>query len=230
MDWAKWTAVVTAVVAAGGLVFTGVVTYWNVRTAEDQLAQSREDQEKAVQKQASLVMSWMEQRPGGLVRVLVNRSPEPIFSVQLDYEWIDPKATARLAKARPHGDSLSDIANERSLRGAWEKLYRENSTSLEPTYTQVSLEEAFLVTKARYVGQLPPCSRVEVKPPVYDVDLRFVDSQGTHWLRTSEGALRPEEPETFSSASMAFGYIEAGLLQAALSKVTRIECGETEKP
>lgn len=213
--------------AAGGLAFTAVLTYWDVRTADDQLAQSREDQEKAAQKQASLVRSWVEQQPGGLIRVLENRSTDPIFSVQLDYEWNDPKAAARLAKAHP-GDSLSAIAEEQSVVGDWRKLFRDG-TAGQPTYTQIALEEMFLAAKARFVGQIPPCSRVEVKPPVADVDLLFIDTQGTRWVRTDRGVLRPEEPESFNDASMAREYSEAGLLQVAPPKVTKIECDGTEK-
>ncbi|WP_051872318.1 hypothetical protein [Streptomyces sclerotialus] len=148
--------------------------------------------------------------------------------MQLDYEWTDPKATERLATART--DTLSDIADGASVRDAWQKLHREGSSSLEPTYAQVLLEETFLAVKARYLGQIPPCSRVEVKPPVRDVDLRFIDSQGAHWLRTSEGVLRPGSPETDGNESLALGYSKVGLLQAAPSKVTKIECSETEKP
>jgi hypothetical protein len=231
-DWAKWTAVVTAAVAAGGLLFTGVVTYWGMRTAQDQLAQSREDQEKDVQRQASLVTSWVEQRPGGLLRVLVNRSSDPIFSVQLDYEWDDPKAAERMAKARPD-DSLASIAKEQDLSGGWDRLYRQNHPSLGsevPTQTQVALEETFLAVKARHVGQIPPCSRVEVKTPVHKVDTHFIDSQGAIWVRTSEGALRPEKLEGFSDMSFAVGYSRAGLLPVAPPKVTKIECGEAGKP
>ncbi|MFI9031084.1 hypothetical protein [Streptomyces sp. NPDC053560] len=198
-----------------------------MRVAEDQLAQSREDQEKTVRKQASQVTSWVERRPKGLVRVVENRSADPISSVQLDYEWTDPKATERLAEAR--ADSLSDITDGGTAGGAWRKLLQEDSSSRE-THTQVLLEETFLAVKSRYLGQIPPCSRVEVKPPVRDVGLRFTDSQKSHWLRTSEGELRPVTPDMAASESLALGYSRAGLLQAAPSEVIKFECGESERP
>ncbi|WP_119582221.1 hypothetical protein [Streptomyces europaeiscabiei] len=211
-----------------------MVTYWGMRTAQDQLAQSRDDQEKDVRKQASLVTSWVEQRPGGLVRVLVNKSSDPIFAVQLDYAWDDPKAAERMAKARP-ADSLASIAHAETMSGGWDRLLSENRVPLgssvpPPTEIQVALEESFLARKARHVGQIPPCSRVEVKTPVHNVDLHFLDSQGAVWVRTNEGALLPEKLEGFSDMSFVVSLSREGLLPVAPPKVTRVECGGTEKP
>ncbi|WP_286246776.1 hypothetical protein [Streptomyces graminofaciens] len=59
-----------------------------------------------------------------------------------------------------------------------------------------------------------------------DVDLLFIDTQGRRWVRTNRGVLRPEEPESFSDASM---YSEAGLLQITPPKVAKTECDRTEK-
>ncbi|WP_286246772.1 hypothetical protein [Streptomyces graminofaciens] len=42
--------------------------------------------------------------------------------MQLDYEWNNPKAAARLAKAHP-GDSLSAIAEEQGVVDGWRKLF-----------------------------------------------------------------------------------------------------------
>ncbi len=249
IDWVKWTAIITAVVSLSGLVFGGVGSYWGARTSKDQLAQSREEEAQARRKQASLVTSWVEQRPEGLVRIVVNRSPDPVFSVQLDYEWNDPKdAEAERSALQDHrGDTLSDIAE--GSRGGWDRLLRGHEDVMadqelifpDGTRAKVAKKKGLLEVyleimirnaRARYIGEIPPCTRVELKPPVRNVDLRFIDSRGKHWLRTSQGILRPSEPEPLSDASMTLAYSRDGILQAAppKSKLTKIDCGESEKP
>ncbi|MFB7371960.1 hypothetical protein ACFC0D_19190 [Streptomyces sp. NPDC056222] len=73
-DWAKHTAVLAALIAALGL---GVTAWGTVKAAEianDQLAQSREQQEEDARKVASSVTFWPER--GGLV--ITNRGLDPV--------------------------------------------------------------------------------------------------------------------------------------------------------
>lgn len=76
--------VVAALAAAGGLIFSGWTGYYSVRTAQDQLDQSREDADREQRQQAVLVSTWVqkgekEQTTG----FLTNRSLDPIHQVAI---------------------------------------------------------------------------------------------------------------------------------------------------
>ncbi|MGW0703076.1 hypothetical protein ACWD0A_27955 [Streptomyces sp. NPDC002867] len=69
-------------VAAGGLAFTGVSTYYATQVAIDQLEQSREDAGAQERRQAAMVSAWSErQKNGGISGVLANRSLDPVTAV-----------------------------------------------------------------------------------------------------------------------------------------------------
>ncbi|MFF9569901.1 DciA family protein [Streptomyces sp. NPDC014685] len=72
-DWARHTAVLAAVVSAIGLAVTAWGTYKTAQVANDQLAESREQDERNARLQASQVTMWLE--PDALV--LANRSLDP---------------------------------------------------------------------------------------------------------------------------------------------------------
>ncbi|WP_326771309.1 hypothetical protein [Streptomyces sp. NBC_01445] len=71
-------------VAAGGLVASAWTGYYQVKTSQDQLAQSKEDSEKELQSQASRVSSWtMEGKSGKTTGYFANRSLDPISQVTI---------------------------------------------------------------------------------------------------------------------------------------------------
>jgi hypothetical protein len=75
---------IAAFVAAGGLVTSAWTGYYQVKTAQDQLAQSKEDSEKELQSQASLVSSWtMDGKSGKTTGYFANRSLDPISQVTI---------------------------------------------------------------------------------------------------------------------------------------------------
>ncbi|MEV7862419.1 hypothetical protein AB0O86_27240 [Streptomyces hirsutus] len=73
-----------AVAAIAGLWFQAVATYWSQQTAQDQLEQSREDDERDRQEQAARVNFWevVSDADGssGTFHV-INRSPDPVGNV-----------------------------------------------------------------------------------------------------------------------------------------------------
>lgn len=87
-DMGKHTAVLAAVVAAASLAISAWGTWKSAQVADDQLAQSRDQQQKALTKQASLVTSWAESNAA----VVANRSLDPA-SVFL--RWNDMTHTSR---------------------------------------------------------------------------------------------------------------------------------------
>ncbi|MGW3061887.1 hypothetical protein ACWC98_39135 [Streptomyces goshikiensis] len=73
---------VTVLVAAGGLFFTAVSTYYATEVAVDQLEQSRQDDETKERKQAESVSAWSERLAnGGSSGVISNRSWDPIADI-----------------------------------------------------------------------------------------------------------------------------------------------------
>lgn len=81
-DWALYATILSVLVAAGGLAFTGVSTYYATQVAIDQLEQSREDAGAQERRQAAMVSAWSErQKNGGISGVLANRSLDPVTAV-----------------------------------------------------------------------------------------------------------------------------------------------------
>lgn len=56
--WVHVGAVIGALAAIGGLLFTAASTYYGARVANDQLQQSQEDAEQATRGQARRVTYW----------------------------------------------------------------------------------------------------------------------------------------------------------------------------
>ncbi|MER8009627.1 hypothetical protein [Streptomyces sp. NPDC094149] len=84
MPWGHIGAVIGAVAAVGGLVFTGVATYYGAVISRDQLQQSREDATQEARAQAQLVSVWVESDSDDTGNIhLMNRSPDPVYSVYL---------------------------------------------------------------------------------------------------------------------------------------------------
>ncbi|MET8566023.1 hypothetical protein ABZV75_37725 [Streptomyces flaveolus] len=76
---AKHTAVLAAVVAAASLAITAWGTYKAAQVADDQLAQSRENNENDERAQASRISMWTEGNQPTRI-VLANRSLDPAWA------------------------------------------------------------------------------------------------------------------------------------------------------
>ncbi|MEV6318729.1 hypothetical protein [Streptomyces sp. NPDC051776] len=72
------------ITAVGGLLFTGISTYYSAQVSKDQLDQSQEDSEARARKQADLVSAWSyREKSGGSTGVISNRSKDPVTSVNI---------------------------------------------------------------------------------------------------------------------------------------------------
>lgn len=80
IPWVHVGAVVGAVAAIGGVIFTGVATYYSAQIAGDQLEQSREDAERKERAQANQVSFYMGGGDSSENVHIVNRSADPIRS------------------------------------------------------------------------------------------------------------------------------------------------------
>jgi hypothetical protein len=79
VDWAKHTTVLAAVVAAAGLAISAWGTLKSAEVANDQLAQSRDDQTKEERAQAQAVTMWHDWNKNRVETVTVsNRSLAPV--------------------------------------------------------------------------------------------------------------------------------------------------------
>ncbi|MEU4266189.1 hypothetical protein ACYCCF_29950 [Streptomyces argenteolus] len=73
----------TAIGAVGGVVFTGIATYYGARVSAEQLEQSREDSAKQSRAQAAAFSYWVEGIDENWTLHLQNRSVDPIPLVWL---------------------------------------------------------------------------------------------------------------------------------------------------
>uniref|UniRef100_UPI001B802C47 hypothetical protein n=1 Tax=Streptomyces exfoliatus TaxID=1905 RepID=UPI001B802C47 len=73
------------VAAIGGVIFTGIATYYSAKIASDQLQQSRDDAKTKERAQAEQVSFYVGGGRSGREVHLVNRSLDPIYSPKLLY-------------------------------------------------------------------------------------------------------------------------------------------------
>ncbi|MGW4026188.1 hypothetical protein [Streptomyces sp. NPDC005009] len=85
IPWIHVGTVIGVVAGVGSLVFTGIATYYGAVTAQEQLAQAREDSEQQQRNQASRMAFW-EEDAGRLedeALHLVNRSADPVTNIDV---------------------------------------------------------------------------------------------------------------------------------------------------
>ncbi|MFF0134221.1 hypothetical protein ACFYTG_52925 [Streptomyces mirabilis] len=90
IPWVHVGTVVGALAAIGGLIFTGVATYYGAAVSKDQLNQAREDAQRDAREQALRVSYWVEQEPtkGTVILHFANRSLDPVTNVTMLYSGI----------------------------------------------------------------------------------------------------------------------------------------------
>lgn len=100
-----WTTVGTAIgaiAAIGGLVFTGVATYYSAVVSRQQLDQVREDNALRERDQATRVSFWTETMPhdegyeSTTTVHVVNRSADPVSDIHLEFIVLDGGANGVL--------------------------------------------------------------------------------------------------------------------------------------
>ncbi|MFJ4982398.1 hypothetical protein ACIP9H_01200 [Streptomyces sp. NPDC088732] len=197
-------AVVTIVATLGSLVTTGIGTLWSARVAEDQLLQSREQDEDrrkadddAAREQASRIAFWIRRSSDGETLHLMNRSPDPVTDVHVTFGvW---------ARKEP--------------REANYRLLLSNLPPCSDTLIQsASLGYAIDLTPNMLTWALPlnpKRGKTPYRPFVDDVwflgnriGMDFTDRAGIRWTRTTEQPLNPgalEPPALLKVAGRVMG-------------------------
>lgn len=83
IPWVHIGTAVGATAAIGGLVFTGIATYYSAKVASDQLQQSRKDAEQGARSQAERVSFYTDSTGRSREIHVVNRSPDPVYATEL---------------------------------------------------------------------------------------------------------------------------------------------------
>ncbi|WP_159395053.1 hypothetical protein [Streptomyces sp. 2323.1] len=155
-------------IAAGGLVFTGVSTYYGAKVAQDQLDQSRKTADEKSRTQASRISIWSEPSKNYTYAtngVFANRSLDTITIASLVFTTfgVDNKTTNPFDELHsvtiPHPVqpcSMFTITPQDVIRGDGERYSPKN------TYVNVLL-------------------------------IQFRDTNGKEWVRTAGGELSPVE-------------------------------------
>ncbi|MER5949521.1 hypothetical protein ABT127_26065 [Streptomyces sp. NPDC001904] len=102
LPWTTIGTVVGAMAAIGGLIFSGVATYYSAVVAQQQLEQTREDSEKEDRSQAARVNFWTEEPAKGSEQTLhlMNRSLDPVTDITA-LLWGDSDAGIQLEVLPP---------------------------------------------------------------------------------------------------------------------------------
>lgn len=162
LDWTKVATIAGVVAGIGSLLFTGVATYFGAEVSQDQLAQSREDAERADRAQAQRVSWWEDRNLDGSLRALyvMNRSPDPVTNLSIQF------IVARHAEQRWYPASL-------------------RQASLAPC-TVVTIKPEDVTWRSASKSKMHSTAR-ESLDGVYE--LQFWDSDGQLWSREPEGNL-----------------------------------------
>ncbi|GAA1891913.1 hypothetical protein GCM10009837_12480 [Streptomyces durmitorensis] len=161
-------AVVGALAAIGGLVFTAVATYYSAAVAEDQLQQSREVAEKEARDQASRVSLWAVGFQHTEVHVL-NRSQDPLTATRLfgEVDFVEPPNLTKPLTAQLYVDLFN-------MAPCTEVILRPN----------------------RWVVMTSDGERLDMKKArglISYMALELIDRDGQSWLRTNGGLYKTAE-------------------------------------
>jgi hypothetical protein len=102
MDWVKAGTIFTILAGLGGLIFTGVTTYYEARISAAQLNDSRDHAEVEARSQAARVTFWTDLSTHESVLMhILNRSPDPVSAVEAD---VTLRENGKGRDAAPIGD------------------------------------------------------------------------------------------------------------------------------
>ncbi|CAL9329124.1 hypothetical protein SUDANB96_00037 [Streptomyces sp. enrichment culture] len=157
--------IAAAVVGAVSLAVSAWGTYWTAQVAEDQLAQSKEQDADEKKDQASKVVFWVEGGNGifpgiGTRLVITNQSPYPLTLLTVGLR----------------------ITEQRDERTEWSSVARVARGGVPPC-SELRVEAGDLRhTNGTPVGDGPAALGV--------LSLGFVDSKGEAWWRDESGRLQ----------------------------------------
>ncbi|WP_406363756.1 hypothetical protein OID55_41565 (plasmid) [Streptomyces sp. NBC_00715] len=177
LPWATIGTVVGAVVAIGGLLFTGVATYYSPVVSRQQLDQVKEDRQQEMRAQASRISAWADpdMGKGGTLHV-DNRSPDPATDVSVLLDTAE-KIRAPVEKwelSLPSLPPCSDVAIRAQDLGMGQVLTWEGRS-----------KEKTLANMSWWAPNL----------------LVFRDADGKQWRRTPEALAEGDIPWNIEFAS-----------------------------
>ncbi|MFI9059807.1 hypothetical protein ACIGXQ_35615 [Streptomyces anulatus] len=160
LPWVHIGTTVGAVAAIGGVIFTGVATYYSAKVGSDQLQQSREDAERKERSQAEQVSFYVGGAGGAEDLHVVNRSLDPIYSPGVFFrtQVFDPRGSGS-AYLRHYG-----AGGEGDLGPCSELVFKQTGIKAARPSVQRHL--------------------VQWKPQVLGLD--FTDRAGKRWYRTPD--------------------------------------------
>ncbi len=179
---AKWNHIITlnatalaAVAAIGGLWAQALATYWDSRTARDQLSQSRDDSKKEQRSQASRVSFWTESTDDLQLFVHVhNRSPDPVSRTALYTEAVNSSTASVLLvpTLRPCSETIlkwnwsddSELDPNSAITGSMFLFFTDrNGTAWrrEPRGLSIEDDDALTGVKMKLISL--PHRRIEVE-------------------------------------------------------------------
>ncbi|GHB82140.1 hypothetical protein GCM10010306_090860 [Streptomyces umbrinus] len=163
----SYALIAAAVVGAVSLAVSAWGTYWTAQVAEDQLAQSKEQDAEKKKDQASKVIFWVEGGSGifpgiGTRLVITNQSQYPLTLLTVGFR----------------------ITEQRDERTEWSSVARV-ATGGVPPCSELRVEaDDLLHTNGKPVGDGPAALGV--------LSLGFVDSKGEAWWRDESGRLEAD--------------------------------------
>ncbi|MFF0199281.1 hypothetical protein [Streptomyces sp. NPDC005017] len=157
-----------AAVGIGSLVFTGVATYYGARIAQQQLEQSRSQEEDSARSQAARVAYWVEETQGPTLVHLTNQSPGPITDVRIEFYWA-------VLKERPGERSVYErvsfaVPLESMAPCTEVTLNARDMKRLSDRGLPIKLEHVGLSLTVQYAS--------------------FRDDSGAYWIRDADGLTR----------------------------------------
>ncbi|MET7814207.1 hypothetical protein ABZT26_25590 [Streptomyces sp. NPDC005395] len=163
---------VGAVAAIGGLIFTGIATYYSALIASDQLQQSREDSVKGERVQAEHVSYYVEfDRNYRLEVHLRNNSSDPVYDVNLLFRTVLLRA--------PMGDAYVHY----QIGGA--------ALDMGPCQELIYHEANFVFAEPG--GKFMKSDEGKTQTALHVLFLQFTDRAGRRWMRSSD-ELTPHAP------------------------------------
>ncbi|MER5966375.1 hypothetical protein [Streptomyces sp. NPDC002057] len=194
--------IVTIAASLAGLITTGVATLFGALVSQDQLDQSGEAAEEKKRAQAARISFWTDLQQDGKSRLhLMNRSPDPISTVQMIFTVLLP----------PDGYPEEDVV-----------LFRAALPSVPPCSDMVFTFENLAYNESpprpdHYIPVLPgsdssplnwPIFKKEWEVEIEEVAVDFTDREGVRWRR-ERGLLTREPGKHVMKGTFMSGAVEA---------------------
>ncbi|WP_143665004.1 hypothetical protein [Streptomyces sp. TLI_55] len=153
------------VAAIGGLIFSGIATYYGALVSADQLDQTREAAQTAARDQANHISFWTEDEGRAVTFHVQNRSPDPVPSI---YLMVAGWGTV-------HAEGLPPDENAYVY---WIRTAPPVPPCAELVFTTKGLSATMVRLRPLAMG------KVDAVKPEWFAALRFADRDGQTWERT----------------------------------------------